>query len=155
MTHQRLILSGLLAACMGLCGCSTLGTAKVPPRVKLITPQRVYHQLTWNPEELTKDVAVRSHRVTRSASYHTVRVRTAEKPHVHDKHDMVVTVLSGIARIHLGLKSFDLKPGDVVEIPRGTIHWVENLSAKQAYEAFVVFTPPYHGRDKRVIDLPR
>ena len=145
----------MLCFVMLIGGCAAAGsTHSSHKRGRLITPNRIYTQTQWTQEELQRDVAVRSMRVTRYASYHMVCVNTSEKPHVHDKHDAVVTMLGGRARLHLGIKTFVLNPGDVVEIPRGNLHWVENLGNKNPTEAFVVFSPPYHGKDKRFVNVP-
>jgi quercetin dioxygenase-like cupin family protein len=36
-------------------------------------------------------------------------------------------VLSGLARIGIGEQTFEVKPGDVVFIPEGAIHYYENI----------------------------
>lgn len=138
-----------------LSGCVSTGSTQVSKnRVRVITPNVVYEGINWTNEERLQDVAVRSIRVTRNASYHMICLNTAEKPHVHDQHDMVVTMLSGSAKLHLNLKTYDLNPGDVVEVPRGTLHWVENTGGKLPAEAFAVFTPPYQGKDIRFVNVP-
>lgn len=136
-------------------GCETTGSSNTKNfrRVKLITPHVVHTSMQWNKQERLQDVVTRSMRVTRYASYHIVCVNTSEKPHVHDKHDLVVTVLSGNARIHLGLKTHNLTAGDVIQIPRGTLHWIENTGGKKPTEAYAVFTPPYQGKDKRLVNV--
>ena len=136
-------------------GCETTGSTRTAHmRGRLITPTMVYTNTRWTPDELSRDVAVRSMRVTRYASYHMIAVNKSEQPHVHDKHDVAVTLLSGRARLHLGLKTFELNPGDVVELPRGNLHWIENLGGAVPAEAFAVFSPPYQGRDKRLVNVP-
>lgn len=121
-------------------------------RVRVITPQGIMPRIEWSAEDQAKEVASRSIRVTRSAGYSVVRVRTAEKPHVHDRTDLLVTVLSGQARMHLAGHHIDVSPGDVIEIPRGVVHWAENIG-KQPCEAFVVSTPPFQGDDVRLIEV--
>jgi mannose-6-phosphate isomerase-like protein (cupin superfamily) len=137
-------------------GCETTGSTRSASshRVRVITPNQVYTDNRWTNAERMQDVATRSIRVTRNASYHMICLNKAEKPHVHDQHDMVVTVLSGTGRLHLNLKTYDLTAGDVIEIPRGTLHWTENTGSKEPCEAFAVFTPPYQGRDIRLVNVP-
>ncbi|HAI10638.1 MAG TPA: hypothetical protein DCM28_02970 [Phycisphaerales bacterium] len=141
-----------------IAGCETTGstrTANGNHRVRVIRPNQIIAGTRWTHEERLKDVAIRSVRVTRNASYHLICLNTAEKPHVHDQHDLVVTTLSGNVRLHLNLKTYDLKPGDVVEIPRGTLHWAENLGGNTQAEAFAVFSPPYQGKDIRFVNVPK
>lgn len=144
--------------CLMLCctGCETTDSNQSisSQHGRVIRPNAMIEPARWTTEERNKDVAVRSIRVTRNASYHLICLNTAEKPHVHDQHDLVVTVLSGSSRIHLNMKTIDLRPGDVIEIPRGTLHWVENTGGNTPAEAFAVFTPPYQGNDMRLVNIP-
>jgi len=146
----------LTAGCLssGSSSGSGLSWSSKSKRVRVLTPQRFYTSVDWSDVDKQKDVATRSLRITRSASYSFVRVRTAEKPHVHDHTDLVVTVLSGKVMMHLGMQHVEVGPGDVIEVPRGTLHWAENIG-KEAAEAFVVATPPYRGDDMRLVDIPK
>ena len=154
---KRSVYGVLLAAiCFSMftVGCETTDSSNTKTsRVKLITPHVVHTSTQWSNQERQQDVVSRSMRVTRYASYHIICVNTSEKPHVHDKHDLVITVLSGSAKIHLGLKTHELTAGDVIQIPRGTLHWVENTGGKTPTEAYAVFTPPYQGKDKRLVNV--
>jgi quercetin dioxygenase-like cupin family protein len=49
-------------------------------------------------------------------------------------------MVSGEARFKMSGKEFILKKGDAVLIPKGTVHWAENLSPEGS-EALVVFSP--------------
>lgn len=147
-----LMLSMLLAAGCVTDGGPSASSSSASRRVRVITPQGIMPRIEWSAEDQAKDVASRSIRVTRSAGYSVVRVRTAEKPHVHDRTDLLVTVLSGQARMHIAGHHIDVNPGDVIEIPRGVVHWAEN-TGKQPCEAFVVSTPPFQGDDIRLIEV--
>ncbi|MCC6581397.1 MAG: cupin domain-containing protein [Phycisphaeraceae bacterium] len=140
-------------ALLVLVGCQADGGRMDAPRGRFLTPQRMMDRLEWSDAERSQDLAVKTYRVTRSASTSFILLNTAEKPHVHDHHDLIVTVLSGQVRMHLALQSVDLRPGDVVDIPRGTVHWAQNIG-KTPSEALAVFTPPYDGRDMREVDMP-
>ncbi|MFG0248465.1 MAG: cupin domain-containing protein [Phycisphaeraceae bacterium JB051] len=147
----------VLSLAFFLTGCESTGSTQSTkhPRVRVITPGQVYSYNRWSAAERSQDVATRSIRVTRNASYHMICLNKAEKPHVHDNHDMVVTVLCGQTRLHLNMKTYDLNPGDVVEIPRGTLHWTENLNPSgPPAEAFAVFTPAFQGKDIRFVNVP-
>ncbi len=105
----------------------------------------------WPTWDRAKAVAIRTIWHDRAASHHLVRLAGSEKPHVHDAHDLTVFVLKGRVRVHLGDRSVVLKPGDVVQIPHGLRHWAQNIDS-HASEAYVVFSPPYDGKDKRLVD---
>ena len=117
---------------------------------RVVSPHAALRAIQWTEEEQGREVALRTLRVTREASFHLVRVRAAEKPHVHDAHDGTVFVLSGRFLVHFGERSVVVGPGDVIEIPRGVPHWAENISSEPS-EAYVIFTPPYDGTDWRPV----
>ncbi|MDH3583185.1 MAG: cupin domain-containing protein, partial [Phycisphaerae bacterium] len=117
----------------------------------IVSSLGVMRQVPWSAQDLEKDVAVMNWERTAWASYHLVRLRGAEKPHVHDRTDLTVFVLSGRVRMHLSDQVIEAAAGDVVEIPHGETHWAENIAA-EASEAYVVFTPPFDGSDKRLVE---
>lgn len=101
---------------------------------------------SWTPQERSLNISGKKSHGTAEASYHFIRIRGAENPHIHRNHDLHVVLLSGEAKVHFKDREFEMKPGDIVEIPRGTYHWAENLS-KQGSEVYAIFTPPYDGKD--------
>lgn len=108
--------------------------------------------MEWTQEEQDKNIAIKHLKRTDTISAHLVRVKGQEPPHVHDKHDLIVTVISGQSVLHLADKTVSLNPGDVVLISKGEFHWVENVGA-DASLAHVVFTPPFDGKDRRIVEL--
>ncbi len=105
----------------------------------------------WSAEEKAKEVSIRNLGENAHASFHLVRLSGAEKPHVHDFHDGTVFLLKGKARVYFEEKVIEMKPGDLLQIPKGRMHWARNLTP-DATEAYVVFTPPFDGKDYRLID---
>ncbi len=87
-------------------------------------------------------------RRTASASYHWVRLVQNEKPHFHDHHDLTVVVWRGDVRLHFEDHFVDLRPGDVILIPRGTYHWAERQGSRLP-EALAIFSPPLEAPDFR------
>ncbi len=114
------------------------------PRV--IGPEGEMGAVTWTAEELAKPIAAHRLHATESESMHLIHIGGAEPPHTHDQHDVVVVMLSGAAVLHLGDRAMAVKPGDVMEIPRGVPHWAEN-QAQGGSVVYAVFTPPYDGTD--------
>ncbi len=127
---------------LGMSACADGPTA----RGRVLAPDGVSERVAWTPEELAKPIAVRRLRATAEVSVNLVRVKDAEKPHSHQTHDVVVTMLSGGGVLHLGERAIPVKPGDVMEIPRATVHWIENTDPAGS-EAYAVFSPPYDGTD--------
>jgi len=118
---------------------------------KVITPTHILREIEWTPEELVQDVAHRILNKTQEASFHLIRLKGAEEPHIHETHDLTVFVVSGYGYVHFKDRSEKIKVGDVIYIPRGVIHWGENLSPNGT-EVYVVFTPPFDGTDVKVVE---
>jgi mannose-6-phosphate isomerase-like protein (cupin superfamily) len=100
-----------------------------------------------------KDVQVFDLGRTAWVSHHVAVVRTAESPHYHRFHDLTVTVLSGEGALDLEGRKIPMKAGDVAHVNRGIRHYFRN-GGKSPAVAFVVFSPPYDGRDTVTADLP-
>ncbi len=66
------------------------------------------------------------------------------EPHVHE-FDEVYVVLEGRPTINVGDETHECSPGDVVEIPEGTLHNVENPGPTTAV-ILCVCSPPYTHR---------
>jgi quercetin dioxygenase-like cupin family protein len=66
-------------------------------------------------------------------------------PHFHREVDEAVYGLEGILTMTLDGERRELHPGDVIFIPRGSVHHHENLH-EQAARALVVLTPGSIGR---------
>lgn len=141
---MRLVLILLsLALSLALAGC---GSAPTPVRGRVITTLPDPINPLWSPAELEKSIAVRRLRATAETSVSLIRLAGAEQPHIHKDHDLVVVLLSGSARLHLGNRTVEVHPGDVMEIPRGVVHWAENIGPG-ASEVYAIFSPPYNGLD--------
>jgi quercetin dioxygenase-like cupin family protein len=138
-------------AALSLLLISFLLTSCQTSRSRIFTVEGIQEDIQWTSEEKIKDIDIRRVRATDNASIHIVRLNTAEKLHIHEHHDASVVVLSGKVGMILGNQKFILERGDVLEITRGTVHKAENL-AGNASEAYVVFTPPYDGKDMKVIE---
>jgi quercetin dioxygenase-like cupin family protein len=117
---------------------------------KLVDPGGVVRPAPWTAGERAAPVARRDLGRTAGASFALLRLGASETPHVHDRHDLTVVVLSGRSRVHFEGRSVDLSPGDVVQVPRGAVHWAEVLG-RRPVEVHVTFTPPFDGKDSRPV----
>jgi mannose-6-phosphate isomerase-like protein (cupin superfamily) len=138
----------LILLSLALIGC---GSAPAP-RGRVITTLPDPVDPLWSEAEQAKPIAVRRLRSTAEISISLIRLAGAEQPHIHKDHDLVVVLLSGQARLHLGNRTVDVRPGDVMEIPRGVVHWAEN-TGPGASEVYAIFSPPFDGRDN--LPVPR
>ena len=81
-----------------------------------------------------------------SVSHHVVQVRDHEAPHMHKIHDGTVIMMRGRGYLMMENRRMDLSVGDVVYIPRGVVHYYVN-NASEPTVAFVIFSPPFDGKD--------
>lgn len=117
---------------------------------RLVTRAGVELHVDWSAEDQQKDIAIREISRNSSNSLHWVRARGAEKPHTHDTHDLVVVLLSGSVRAHLGDQIIEARAGDTLNIPKGLPHWVENTGEEPSL-SLAVFSPPFDGKDRHFI----
>lgn len=111
-------------------------------------PESALASFDWTADEMSRPLVFKLLGKTREASYHLIRVGASEQPHTHDRHDIIVTVLRGNATVHLGRRVFRAEPGDVIEIPRGMVHWAE-IAEGASCEIYAVITPPFDGKDRQ------
>jgi mannose-6-phosphate isomerase-like protein (cupin superfamily) len=62
-------------------------------------------------------------------------------------------MVRGHGYLILGQSRLDLGAGDVFFIPRNTPHFFVNTSPQPA-AAFVVFSPPFDGKDTVTVNMP-
>lgn len=128
-----------------------LVSCQTTKRGMIVSPLTATVTVEWTDEEKHKEIAVRKLRETPHASYHIIRLNASEKPHIHLNHDLAVFVLAGEAIVHLENKAIKIKPGDVVEIPRGIVHWGEILNNNPC-EVYAIFTPAFDGVDHQLVE---
>lgn len=136
---------GVIAIGVMLVGCSQFSGNKVA------FSEKSYTRADWDVPINEAGKGIKTFTKGKRNSTHVLTLTKAEKPHVHDRHDLMATVLSGKVRIHFKDRYEDLSKGDVAVIPKGTYHWAENKDSEQS-EIFVVFTPGFDGKDRRFVD---
>lgn len=142
-TKNRLIVSGLILAF------STLSsTVWAEPVVHLPLDSPALNN--WTDLEREQSIAIHHLYRSEAVSTHVIRIHGAEKPHVHDRHELNVTLLRGQMVLHFDQRAVNMQPGDVVVIPKGQLHWAENVAA-DASLAFVTFSPAFDGQDRRYV----
>ena len=82
----------------------------------------------------------------RLSSHHLVVIKRAEPLHYHAKHDGWAIVLKGTGTFLLGDRMFEVHPGASFYIPRRMPHRAIR-EGKEPLAAFVIFTPPFDGKD--------
>lgn len=113
---------------------------------EILTPEGVLQEPSWTPEEQQAALSKKLIRNTPHSSSFWIRLLSFEEPHTHNDHNLTVVVMRGKSLMHLGSQTKEIKEGDIVEIPKGTVHWVENKSAGPCL-VYAVFTPILEGMD--------
>jgi len=79
-------------------------------------------------------------------SHHLVQIRDREAPHLHKIHDLTVVVLKGKGYLILEQKRIELIRGNILFIPRGSVHYFVNTFSEPSV-ALAVFSPVFDGKD--------
>jgi quercetin dioxygenase-like cupin family protein len=148
--RRAALLAGLLASGV-LTGCAR------SPRSLLASPPRaatVEELLAAHPLPPGENIRAAELARGESASLHLVRIRDREKPHVHTRYDLTVTLLGGEGTLWLDGKALPMRAGDVAFVPRGTPHYFVNEGCKPA-AALVSFSPPFDGPDQEGLNAGR
>ncbi len=109
--------------------------------------------LAENPLPDKQNIRVATMGKGQTISHHIVQIRDREKPHVHKRHDLTVVVLKGEGYLMLGEDRVELVKGDVLFIPRDTIHYFVNTFSQPSV-ALAAFSPPFDGKDTVPVKNP-
>jgi mannose-6-phosphate isomerase-like protein (cupin superfamily) len=104
-----------------------------------------------NPLSANENIKMTTLGQGQAVSHHIVQIRDRESPHVHRAHDGTVMIISGQGYLMMSDRRIELSAGDIVYIPRGAVHYYVN-SGFEPTIAFVVFSPPFDGKDSVPID---
>src|ERR1051325_5615161 len=122
-----------------------------PPKIALqygneFTQTDLAKVLAENPLGAAEDVRLTTLGQGADASQHIVQIRDREIPHTHDTHDTTIFMMRGSGYLVMDGRRIDLTAGDVIHIPRAIPHYYVN-TASEPTVAFVVFAPPFDGKD--------
>jgi mannose-6-phosphate isomerase-like protein (cupin superfamily) len=106
-----------------------------------------------NPLGVSENIKITTLYQGQSVSHHIVQVRHREAPHMHKIHDGTVIMMKGSGYLMMENRRMDLSVGDVIYIPRAVVHYYVN-SASEPTVAFVVFSPPFDGKDYVPVTAP-
>jgi mannose-6-phosphate isomerase-like protein (cupin superfamily) len=106
-----------------------------------------------NPLASSENIKITTLGQGQSVSHHIVQIRDREKPHLHKDHDGTVAMIKGHGYLMMENRRIDLSVGDIVYISRGAVHYFVN-TASEPTVAFVVFSPPFDGKDTVPVEKP-
>ena len=140
---NRSVLAGFLLSCFFACAPAPRISLQYGTEIKQTEIDKV---LAENPLGANENIKITTLGQGQSASHHVVQIRDREKPHVHKLHDGTVVVIKGRGYLMMDNRRIDLSAGDIAYIPRGAVHYFVNTAGEPAV-AFVVFSPPFDGKD--------
>lgn len=85
------------------------------------------------------------------ASSFCIVIKNEVKPHKHQFHSEHVLVVEGEGQMRLANKLFKIKKGDLIFIPKNTIHSVKTIS-KQPLKVVSIQAPLFDGTDRISIE---
>ena len=80
-------------------------------------------------------------------------IKQEVKPHYHANHTEQVYVIEGQGQMLVGTKTYNVGPGDLIYIPKGTIHALRVLGKDKPMKVLSIQTPQFDGSD-RVMVMP-
>ena len=111
-----------------------------------LTHAHLEQLLSANPLSPDQNIRVTTLGKGKDMSHHLVQIRDHEKPHVHKTHDLTVAMLKGKGYLMLDQKRIELRRGDVLFIPQGSVHYFVNTFAEPSV-GLAVFSPVFKGKD--------
>ena len=89
------------------------------------------------------------------ASLNVWQMTNGMPPHFHRDHEEIIIVKSGTARARIGDREVTMKAGDVILIPKGTVHGARALLAEgEPFRGWSIFAPAFDGKDRVLVDTP-
>jgi len=74
-------------------------------------------------------------------------------PHYHASHTEQIYVVEGTGQMLVGNENFDVGPGDLIYIPKGTIHALR-VTSKLPMKVLSIQTPQFDGSDRVMVAKP-
>ena len=143
---------------LGFCALSVLFACAPAPRFSLqygteFKQAEIAKVLAEDPLGASENIKITTLGQGQGVSHHLVQIRDREKPHIHKIHDGTVVMVKGEGYLMMDNRRIDLSVGDIVYIPRGVVHYFVN-TASEPTVAFVVFSPPFDGKDTVPAEKP-
>ena len=120
------------------------------------TVQNIEEVANKNPLGDNEDVKITDVGENKNSSMHLVQVRENSELHLHyhKRHDEVIYVKKGSGIATLDGTRYMIKPGSILQIPSKTVHNFLNTGGER-FVAVSIFSPPFDGRDEKMIKEKR
>jgi len=141
MANRRTLLALALPALLAACNTPS-------PRTIVLArgPETTAALLAAHPPEEGRNITPYLLGESQRTSRHLVWIRNREPPHMHAKHDLLVTIIRGQGTLFLSEMEIPLHEGDVAFVPAGIPHYFVNTSDTPS-ASFAVYSPPSDGSD--------
>jgi quercetin dioxygenase-like cupin family protein len=80
-----------------------------------------------------------------------IEIKDKVKKHYHREHSETIYVIDGKGEMILGDKTIQVKPGDYLFIPKGTVHAVK-VTSKNPLKVLSIQAPLFDGKDRILLD---
>ena len=128
---MRILLTSILL------GSSLFSLAQNVENLPALKQKQVYDNIA--SQELHSDSSVTST---------VIWIKKEVKPHYHATHDEHVYVIEGTGQMLLGKEHIDVGPGDLIYIPKGTIHALRVTSKDKPMKVLSIQSPEFDGSDR-------
>ena len=139
----------LFAAALLLPAVTTASTVRAEPPV--VSSNEV---MRAHPVDPAQGAAITEILRGEQASVNVWQITDAMAPHLHRTHEEVIIVRSGRARARIGDRDVDLGPGDVLLVPKNTVHAARAIG-EEPFVGVSVFAPAFDGRDRVPVPTPQ
>lgn len=117
-----------------------------PPKPKLESVQSIIERVKLeNP-----NLPIRNFVQSEHATVNIVTPKTAMKPHYHATHEEIAYIIRGHGKMRLGDEVKPAKAGDVMFIPKKTIHTF--IPESDDCVSLSIFAPAFDGKDRVFVE---
>lgn len=122
------------------------------PQVFSSNVQNIEELADKNPLGEDEDIKITDVGENKNSSMHLIQIRENGElhPHYHKRHDEVIYVKKGGGIATLDGTRYLIKPGSILQIPSKTVHKFLNTGG-EPFIAVSIFSPPFDGRDEKII----
>lgn len=103
---------------------------------------------TYSPEVVFDNIHVKKIASDSLQSCFIIWVKNGVKAHYHKEHSENLVVIEGSAIMTLDRKRLEIKPGDFINIPKGTNHSVLEVLSEVPLKVLSIQAPYFDGEDR-------
>jgi mannose-6-phosphate isomerase-like protein (cupin superfamily) len=81
------------------------------------------------------------------ATSNVIWIKKDVRPHYHNSHTEQAYVIEGTGKMLLGNQIIDVRPGDLITIPKGTIHALR-VTSSTPMKVLTIHSPSFDGSDR-------